>query len=85
MTEDDIKLIEDDDFLDKDVSELVVGDFYLFHIDKEDRFYFYKDNVIYVGNVTKEGVENFSHIVYKSGTLSEFVKNLEMKLWKQNY
>ena len=84
MTEDDVKLIEDNvtliednDFLNKDVSELVVGDFYLFHIDKEDKFYFYKDNVIYVGNVTKEGVENFSHIVYKHGTLNEFVNNLK--------
>ena len=77
MTEDDIKLIEDNDFLDKDVSELVVGDFYLFHIDKEDKFYFYKDNVIYVGIVTKESVEKCSHIVYKTGTLNEFVNTLK--------
>ena len=77
LSEDDIKLIEDDDFLDKDVSELVVGDFYLFHIDKADKFYFYRDNVVYIGMVTKEGVEKCSHIVYKSGTLKEFIKNLK--------
>ena len=77
MTEYDIKLIEDNDFLDKDVSELVVGDFYLFHIDKEDKFYFYRDNVVYTGIVTKESVEKCSHIVYKSGTLRDFIKNLK--------
>ena len=77
MTEDDIKLIEDNDFLDKDVSELVVGDFYLFHIDKEDKLYFYKDKIVYVGKVTKEGVEKCSRIVYKHGTLNEFVNNLK--------
>jgi uncharacterized protein YfaT (DUF1175 family) len=80
MTEENIQIIEDDNFLDKDVSELVVGDFYLFYIDKNKHFYFYRDNVVYTGMVTKEGVEKCSHMVYKSGTLNEFIKNLEMKL-----
>ena len=38
----DCNLIVDDDFMNKDVSELVQGDFYLFCI-KDNKTYLYKD------------------------------------------
>ena len=38
----DCNLIVDDDFMNKDVSELVQGDFYLFCV-KDNKTYLYKD------------------------------------------
>ena len=75
----DCNLIVDDYFMNKDVSELVQGDFYLFCV-KDNKTYFYKDG--YVGVVcvdTKENEEYYS-ATYTEGTLQEYVDNLVNKL-----
>ena len=51
----DVYLIEDDNFLNKDVSELIVEDYYLF--DMQDtpngvKLYFYKDGIVFVNVFT---------------------------------
>ena len=53
----DCNLIVDDDFMNKDVSELVQGDFYLFCV-KDNKTYMYKDGHI--------GVDIYQHkkIIY---------------------
>ena len=71
----DCNLIVDDDFMNKDVSELVQGDFYLFHI-KDNKTYLYKDGYIGVVYVdTKENEEYYS-ATYTEGTLQEYVDSL---------
>ena len=55
MLEEDVNLIEDDNFLSKDVSELVVDDYYLF--DMQDtpigvKLYFYKGGIVFVNVFT---------------------------------
>ena len=51
----DVNLIEDDNFINKDVSELIVEDYYLF--DMQDtpngvKLYFYKDGIVFVNVFT---------------------------------
>ena len=60
----DCNLIVDDDFMNKDVSELVSGDFYLFHV---------KDNKTYLDSC---GAESFYSVEYSKGTLQEYVDSL---------
>jgi len=55
MLEEDVNLIEDDNFLNKDVSELVVEDYYLFDMQDTDngvKLYFYKDGIVFVNVFT---------------------------------
>lgn len=67
--------IIDNDFLDKDVSELVEGDFYLFHL-TDTHVYFYKDGLIGVKPID-EGVEGDTPLVeYTSGSLQEYIESL---------
>lgn len=76
-------LIVDDDFMNKDVSELVQGDFYLFCV-KEDNIgsktYLYKDGHIGVAYLDSCGAESFYSVEYSKGTLQEYVDNLLTKL-----
>ena len=75
MLEEDVNIIEDN-FLDTDVTELVVGDYYLFHI-TDTNIYIYKDGVITVHGI--EDIQNNPHVSsfeYTKGTLGEFVNNL---------
>jgi hypothetical protein len=78
MLEQDVNIIEDD-FLDTDVTELVVGDYYLFHI-TDTNIYIYKDGVITVHGIDDVlDVQNNQHISsfeYTKGTLREFVNSL---------
>lgn len=84
----DVYLIEDDNFLNKDVSELVVEDYYLF--DMQDtlsgvKLYFYKDGIVFVNVFTNvNGVYNNSDTVsiidkfeYTSGSLQELVEKFK--------
>ena len=80
MLEEDVNLIEDDNFLNKDVSELVVEDYYLF--DMQDtangvKLYFYKDGIVFVSlhsNIDETSiVDKFE---YTSGSLQELVEKL---------
>lgn len=84
----DVYLIEDDNFLNKDVSELVLEDYYLF--DMQDtlsgvKLYFYKDGIVFVNVFTNvNGVYNNSDTVsiidkfeYTSGSLQELVEKFK--------
>ncbi len=68
-------LIVDDDFMNKDVSELVSGDFYLFHV-KDNKTYLYKDGHIGVAYLDSCGAESFYSVEYSKGTLQEYIDNL---------
>lgn len=72
-------LIVDDDFMNKDVSELVSGDFYLFHV-KNNKTYLYKDGYIGVAYFDSCVAESFNYVEYSKGTLQEYVDNLLTKL-----
>lgn len=84
----DVYLIEDDNFLNKDVSELVLEDYYLF--DMQDtpngvKLYFYKDGIVFVNVFTNvNGVYTDSDVVsiinkfeYTSGSLQELVEKFK--------
>ena len=75
----DCNLIVDDDFMNKDVSELVQGDFYLFCV-KDNKTYLYKDGRVGVAYFDSYGAENFYSVEYSKGTLQEYVDNLLTKL-----
>lgn len=80
MLEEDVNLIEDDIFLNKDVSELVVYDYYLF--DMQDtpngvKLYFYKDGIVFVSlysNIDETSI--IDKFEYASGSLQELVEKL---------
>ena len=71
----DCNLIVDDDFMNKDVSELVSGDFYLFHV-KNNKTYLYKDGRVGVAYFDTKGKEGHYSATYTEGTLQEYVDNL---------
>ena len=71
----DCNLIVDDDFMNKDVSELVQGDFYLFCV-KDNKTYLYKDGYIGVAYFDSCGDESFYSAEYSKGTLQEYIDNL---------
>ena len=71
----DCNLIVDDDFMNKDVSELVQGDFYLFCV-KDNKTYLYKDEHIGVAYLDSCGAESFYSTEYRKGTLQEYVDSL---------
>ena len=74
-----VTVIEDNDFMNKDVSELVQGDFYLFCV-KDNKTYLYKDGYIGVAYFDCCGAESFNSVEYSKGTLQEYVDNLVNKL-----
>ena len=68
-------LIVDDDFMNKDVSELVQGDFYLFCV-KDNKTYLYKDGRVGVVYFDNKGKEGYYSANYTEGTLQEYVDSL---------
>ena len=68
-------LIVDDDFMNKDVSELVQGDFYLFCV-KDNKTYLYKDGRVGVVYFDTKGKEGYYSANYTEGTLQEYVDSL---------
>ena len=71
----DCNLIVDDDFMNKDVSELVQGDFYLFCV-KDNKTYLYKDGHIGVAYFDNCVAESFNRVEYSKGTLQEYVDSV---------
>lgn len=71
----DCNLIVDDDFMNKDVSELVQEDFYLFCV-IDNKTYLYKDGRVGVAYFDSCGAESFYSVEYRTGTLQEYVDNL---------
>ena len=70
-----VTIIEDNDFLNTDVSELVKGDYYLFHI-TNDKMYIYKDGVVCVNTIDLQKEESYYRVPYTTGTLQEFIEGL---------
>ena len=70
-----VTIIEDNDFLNTDVSELVKGDYYLFHI-TNDKMYIYKDDCVCVNNIDLQKEESYYRVPYTTGTLQEFIEGL---------
>ena len=81
MLKEDVKLIEDDNFLNKDVSELVVEDYYLFDMQDTSngvKLYFYKDGVVFVSAYTdSDDVSIINKFEYTSGSLQELVEEIK--------
>ena len=80
MLEEDVKLIDDDNFLNKDVSELIVEDYYLFDVQDTPtgvKLYFYKDGIVFVSAYTdSDDVSIVNKFEYTSGSLQELVEKL---------
>ena len=70
-----VTIIEDNDFLNTDVSELVEGDYYLFHL-TNDKMYIYKDGVVCVNIIDLQKEEYYYRVPYTNGTLQEFIEGL---------
>lgn len=70
-----VTVIEDNDFMNTDVSELVEGDYYLFHL-TNDKMYIYKDGVVCVNNIDLQKEESYYRVPYTNGTLQEFIQGL---------
>ena len=70
-----VTIIEDNNFLNTDVSELVVGDHYLFHL-TNDKMYIYKDGVVCVNNIDLQQEESYYRVPYTNGTLQDFIEGL---------
>ena len=73
-----VTIIEDNDFMSTDVSELVKGDYYLFHL-TNDKMYIYKEGVVCVNSIDLQQEEHYYKVCYTYGTLQEFVDNLGEK------
>ena len=80
MLEEDVNLIDDDNFLNKDVSELIVEDYYLFDVQDTStgvRLYFYKDGIVFVSTYTdSDDVSIINKFEYTSGSLQELAEKL---------
>ena len=70
-----VTIVEDNDFLSTDVSELVKGDYYLFHL-TNDKMYIYKDGVVCVNSIDLKNEEQYYRVLYTNGTLQDFIKGL---------
>lgn len=70
-----VTVIEDNDFMNTPVSELVEGDYYLFHL-TDSKVYIYKDGTISVGSIDLQKEEYYCRVPYTTGTLQQYVDNL---------
>ena len=83
MLEEDVNLIEDDNFLNKDVSELVVDDYYLFDMQYAPngvKLYFYKDGIVFVSLYSNiDDTSIIDKFEYTSGSLQEMAEKLNVR------
>ena len=83
MLAEDVNLIDDDSFLNKDVSELIVEDYYLFDVQDTSNgvnLYFYKDGIVFVSAYTdSDDVSIVDMFEYTSGSLQELVEKLNVR------
>ena len=68
--QDSVNVIEDSDFLTKNVKDLVVGDYYLFHL-TEDYMFLYKDGVVFKSSLL-DGT--YTKYPCNTETLQEFIE-----------
>ena len=77
----DVNLIEDDNFINKDVSELIVEDYYLF--DMRDtpngvKLYFYKNGIVFVNVFTNiNGVYTDSDDIFTDVNSTSIIDKFE--------
>lgn len=74
--DENINEIIDNEFMTKDVSELVKGDYYLFHVERDGdnyKAYFWKDGVLLCSSGCGEVLVKLE---YTQGSLQEYVDNL---------
>lgn len=81
MLKEDVNLIEDDNLLNKDVSELIVEDYYLFDVKDTPtgvKLYFYKDGIVFVSAYNNsDNVSVSNKFEYTSGSLQELVEMMQ--------
>ena len=75
----DCNLIVDDNFMNKDVSELITEDYYLFHTNG-NKIWLYKDGMVVEAGIGVNGDESASGVPYTSGTLQGYIDNLVNEL-----
>ena len=73
---DEVTVIVDNHFLTKNVKDLFVEDYYLFHM-IDDFIFLYKDGVVVISSVADD---TFVKYVCNTETLQEFIDNLGEKL-----
>lgn len=74
--DENINEIIDNEFMTKDVAELVKGDYYLFHVEQDGdnyKVYFWKDGVLLCSSGCGEVLVKLE---YTQGSLQEYVDNL---------
>ena len=80
MLKEDVNLIVDDNFINKDVSELIVEDYYLFDVQDTSngvKLFFYKDGIVFVSvHTDSDDVSIINKFEYTSGSLQELVEKL---------
>ena len=80
MLKSDVNLIVDDNFINKDVSELIVEDYYLFDVQDTSngvKLYLYKDGIVFVSVYNDlDDVSIVNKFEYTSGSLQELVESL---------
>ena len=72
---DEVTVIVNNRFLTKNVKDLVVGVYYLFHM-TDDFIFLYKDGVVVISSVADD---TFVKYVCNTETLQEFIDNLGEK------
>lgn len=70
MIQDEVNIIEDNDFLTENVKDLVIGDYYLFHL-TEDFMFLYKDGVVVKSSLLDGTYTKYS---CNTETLQEFIE-----------
>lgn len=70
MVQDKVKIIEDNDFLTKNIKDLVVGKYYLFHM-TDDFVFLYKDGVVVKSNMLDSTCTKY---LCNTETLQEFIE-----------
>lgn len=71
----DCVVLVDDDFMNKDVSELNTEDYYLFHTNG-NKLWLYKNSVIVASGIDAHGDEYAFRVPYIRGTLQQYVDDL---------
>lgn len=78
--DENINEIIDNEFMTKDVSKLVKGDYYLFHVEQDGdnsfKSYFWKDGVLFCSDCSGEVLVKLE---YTKGSLQEYVDKLGAK------
>ena len=70
-----MSVLKYNDFMNKDVSELIIDNLYLFHT-TGNKTYLYKNGRVGVGYIDEHLTECFYSVPYTKGTLQDYISNL---------